>query len=230
MAVRPPDPPASPGPPPPTVGAAVLCGGASRRLGVDKASQLVGGVPLAVVMGRVARSAGAASVVGVGARAAAAAALDAEGMDVVADGWPGEGPAGGVVTALDASVCSLLIVLGCDHPWLRPATLAGLVAELVADPTCPAVVAEADGRAHPTVGVWRVAACAASAGSYFADGGRSLRGLADHVGARRVAVPAGEVRDVDTPDDLVAAREGSSPGTLRDTSAVPGGTTPSQTR
>lgn len=217
MAVRPPDPPAAAASPTPTVGAAVLCGGASRRLGVDKASQSVGGLPLAVVMGRVARLAGAVSVMGIGARPTAADALAAEGMGVVADRWPGEGPVGGVVTALRASGSDLLVVLGCDHPWLRPATVATLVQTLTANPGCAAVVAEADGWMHPTVGVWRVAACVAPGETYFVGGGRSLSGLADHVGARSVVVDVVEVRDVDTPDDLASARAGLSPGTLRGT-------------
>lgn len=211
----------------------MLCGGASRRLGVDKASECVGGLPLAVVMGRVARAAGAGAVVGVGARPPAADALVADGMSVVADRWPGAGPSGGVVTALRASDADLLVVLGCDHPWLRPATVATLVAAMVAEPTWPAVVAEADGRLHPTVGVWRVAACATPAAAYFADGGRSLLGLVEQVGARRAAVEGAEVRDVDTPDDLAAARVGSPPGTLRDTAGGASGsatTTTTHTR
>ncbi len=232
MAERPPDPPVGSGAPAPTVGAAVLCGGASRRLGADKASQVVGELPLATVMGRIARSAGAVWVVGVGARPAVADALVADGMAVVPDRWPGEGPAGGVATALGVSDTDLLVVLGCDHPWLRPVTVATLAATLVADPTCPAVVAEADGRVHPTVGVWRVAACAAPAEAYLAGGGRSLLGLVEYVGAGGAPVAGLEVRDVDTPDDLAAARATSPPGTLRDTAGGPGDvtTTPIETR
>lgn len=193
--------------------AAVLCGGASRRLGTDKAAVLVDGVPLAVAVGRVARAAGAVSVVGVGPRSPVAAALAADGMAVLDDRWPGEGPAAGVATALLRASTELLVVLGCDHPWLQPRTVARLVAVLADEPDRAVVVAGSGGRLHPTVGAWRVGACTGPAVAYLAGGGRSLLGLVEVVGGSESTVDGLEVRDVDTPADLAALDPPGPPAT-----------------
>lgn len=212
--------------------AAVLCGGSSTRLGVDKAALEVGGVPLAVLVGRIARGAGAAPVAGVGARPPVVAALVADHMEVLDDRWPGEGPAAGVATVLGATSSPLLVVLGCDYPLLQPATVGRLVARLTAEVSAGAVVAHAEGRVHPTVGVWRVAACLGPAADYLARGGRSLVGLADAVGAVPEPVAADELHDLDTPGDLAVLaarlagpRHRAVPGTLGETPATGAGTT-----
>jgi len=196
--------------PPPAFCAAVLCGGASRRLGVDKAGVRVDGVPLALGVAEVARAAGAVRVAGVGARPAVQSLLVAAGVEAVDDRWPGAGPAAATVTALSAVVddpsATLLVVLGCDYPRLRRATLTTLVSALADRPDVAALVAEAGGRRHPTVSVWRVPACLGLAEAYLAAGGRSLTGLADAVGALGWAVPEAELADVDTPADLAALR------------------------
>lgn len=209
MAGPPPDPPGAGVTPrrevaPVPFAAAVLCGGASTRMGFDKAGVLVDGVPLAVLAGRALRTAGAASVVGVGPRAEVATALAADGMGTIEDRWPGEGPAAGVATALSHASTDLLVVVGCDYPRLQPTTVARLVAQLDADPQCAAVVAASGGRLHPTVGVWRVGACAQPARAYVAGGGRSLHGLVEVVGAAQGPVESDEILDLDTPADLVA--------------------------
>jgi len=182
--------------------AAVLCGGASRRFGSDKAAALVDGIPLAVRVGRVARDAGAGGVVGVGPRPALVPVLESAGMGVLADRWPGDGPAAAAVTALAAATAPVVAVLACDHPSLGVDTLVRLVDHLAAEPDCPAVVASAGGRLHPTVGVWRVTPCASLGGDYLVGGGRSLVGLVEAVGAAALPVDDIEVDDVDTPGDL----------------------------
>lgn len=213
--------------------AAVLCGGASRRLGTNKAAVPFGGVPLAVAVGRAARSAGASRVVGVGARPPVAAALEADTMEVLADRWPGAGPAAGVATALAAAMAPIVVILGCDYPHLRPATISRLVHRLVDESGVDAVVAGSDGQVHATVGVWRTAVCRQPAEDYVVGGGRSLVGLAEAVGAGVASVVAGELVDVDTPEDLAAlvgkrdgatgdvARTSAGPDTLPGTSAAP---------
>lgn len=199
----------------PAFDAAVLCGGSSLRLGTDKAVLPVDGVALAVVVGRIARAAGARRVVGVGPGGEASAALLADDMVLVADDRPGEGPAAGVVTALRTTASPVVVVLGCDYPRLRPDTVVDLVSRLEADPACAAVVADAGGRLHPTVGAWRVAHCAAAGEDYVAGGGRSLTGLARAVGAVGVHVDEWEMRDVDTPEDAVAVLGEGVTGRLR---------------
>lgn len=195
--------------------AAILCGGTSRRLGTDKAALDVGGRPLAVAVARVARAAGANPVAAIGPSASVAAAVRLDGFGVLADRWPGEGPAAAVVTAFaltpaggagahSGARVDLVAVLGCDYPRLGAATIVRLVERLAGEPELAAVVAEAGGRLHPTIGVWRASACAGVGGAYVLDGQRSLVGLARAVGAVGVAVDADEVADVDTPADAAA--------------------------
>lgn len=192
----------------------MLCGGSSRRLGTDKAGVLLGGVPLALLVGRVARAAGAIRVVGVGPRPPVAAALEADAMEALADGWPGEGPAAGVATALASARSPVAVILGCDYPRLRPVTLTRLTERLADDPSAGAVVASSDGRVHATVGAWRTAHCRQVAHDYVVGGGRSLVGLAAAVGAVVEPVDASELLDVDTPDALDVARLEAAPDTL----------------
>ena len=190
---------------------AVLCGGASTRLGTDKASVLVHGTPLALLLGRLLRAAGAVTITGVGPRPPVANALTADGMAVLDDRWPGEGPAAGVATALLHAEEALLVVVGCDYPRLQPATVVRLVEQLAADPGCAAVVAASGGRLHPTVGVWRVGVCAEPSRAFVDGGGRSLMGLVEAVGAAPVPVHEVEVLDVDTPEDLATLRAEPAP-------------------
>lgn len=75
----------TPGAPP--FGGAVLCGGASRRMGTDKALLAVGRQPMALRVTIALQMAGAQSVVAVGGDAAALGAL---GLRVVPDERPGE--------------------------------------------------------------------------------------------------------------------------------------------
>lgn len=120
---------------------AVLCGGASRRMGTDKALLDVGGVPMAARVAGALASAGCDPVRFVGGDAARLTTL---GRLVVADAWPGEGPVGGIRTALDALDGSDVVVAACDLVALDAGTVAALLAADLGD--VDAVVATADGR------------------------------------------------------------------------------------
>ena len=78
---------------------AVLAGGASSRMGADKAFIEIEGTPMVVRAVGALRAAGARPTLVVGGDAAR---LDALGLDAVPDRYPGQGPLGGVITALGA--------------------------------------------------------------------------------------------------------------------------------
>jgi molybdopterin-guanine dinucleotide biosynthesis protein A len=105
------------------VSGAVLAGGKGRRLGQDKAVVEVGGEPL---LARVVRSLGrvASEILVVGR-------TDGPPLPVpvrfVPDIIPGQAALGGLYTALSAAACPLVIVVGCDMPFLNPALLRYLV-------------------------------------------------------------------------------------------------------
>ena len=97
----------------------ILAGGASSRMGRDKALLELGGGPLIVRTARLVESVvGPATVIG------DSAAFRALGLRTIADDWPGAGPLGGIATALRAAsrpgasssraTCRIL-----PKPWLE---------------------------------------------------------------------------------------------------------------
>jgi len=136
------------------VAGAVLMGGASRRMGRDKALVEVDGLPMASRVAAALTAAGCRPVVAVGGDAAVHTRL---GLASVADRWPGEGPLGAIVTALgalDGLEADAAVVASCDLPWLDRATVDALVARFVAaDGSVDAVVAHSD-RLEPLCAVW----------------------------------------------------------------------------
>lgn len=99
---------------------AVLTGGASTRMGTDKAFLVAPGDaqgrPLARVAVDALQVAGASEVLAIGGDADRLRAEVDPTLRAVADGWPGEGPLGGITTALAAAREPIVVVLACDLP------------------------------------------------------------------------------------------------------------------
>jgi len=191
---------ASPVGPPPFDGA-VLCGGASRRMGRDKATLLLDGRPLAVRVADELRAAGAGRVEAVGGDADA---LRRAGLVHRPDRWPGEGPLGGIVTALGAPAgADVVVVASCD--LLAPDRLAlrrvaGALADAGADVAVPVIA----GRHQWMHAAWHRRVTGVL-GDVFAAGERSVAGAV--LGLRVVTVPElpdEALRDADRPEDLPA--------------------------
>jgi molybdenum cofactor guanylyltransferase len=109
------------------VGGIVLAGGGSKRFGRDKALVQVGNEVLLARLCSVIRGV-TPSVMIVGSREKYAAF----GAECIPDRWPGEGPLGGIITALQAAAGTgggreVNIVIGCDMPFLTSEWLAYLV-------------------------------------------------------------------------------------------------------
>ena len=186
--------------------AAVLAGGASRRMGRDKATLRVGGVELAaLVLAAAAQVADPVVLVapeGHPARRVAAATT-------VAD--PGLGPLAALAAALEALEADHVLVLAADHPGLRVPLLAHLVA-LAGE--ADAVACRRGPRLEPLVAVYRRAPALAAARSRLAGppGGHSLLGLLDGLRTlvveepdwRRIDPDGRSFADLDDPADLAA--------------------------
>ncbi len=185
--------------------AAVLAGGASRRMGRDKATLAVGGVELAsLVLAAAARVADPVVLVAPDGHPARRLAAPA-----VAD--PGQGPLAALAAALGALEAEHVLVLAADHPGLRVELLAHLVA-LAGE--AEAVACRRGPRLEPLVAVYRRAPALAAARARLADpaGDRSLLGLL--AGLRTLVVEEPEWRrvdpdgrsfvDLDDPADLAA--------------------------
>jgi molybdopterin-guanine dinucleotide biosynthesis protein A len=115
----------------------VLCGGGSRRMGMDKATLPVGGRPLVrVVAERLAAFADpvflAPGTIG---------RLGMLGYPEVADAVPDAGPLGGLAAGLDASPHPLLAVCAVDMPFASPEVYR-LLLSLVGDQQAAVPVTE----------------------------------------------------------------------------------------
>ena len=188
----------------------VLCGGASRRMGQDKALVELDGTALARRVADALAAAGAGRVVAVGGDTDA---LSARGLRVVPDRWPGEGPLGGLLTALEDpdGTSGVAVVLSCDLTGPDPDAIARTVEEQ-ARLACDAVVPLVDGRHQWLHAAWdrRVVRILADV---FAAGERSVAGAAlslriettDRVGALAV-------HDADRPEDLPVRPSGAGSG------------------
>jgi molybdenum cofactor guanylyltransferase len=179
----------------------VLAGGASRRMGRDKAFVEVAGVRLldrvlAVLDGLcdevlVASGSGRRLEVGRGE---------------VADVLPGGGPLAGIVAGLEAATHPLVAVVAVDLPYASAAVLRVLADCWTGE---PAVVPVVGGRLQPLHAVWFRDAAPALRGR-LAGGQRGVIAAATALGARTAgpevwgrADPSGEfARNVNEPHDL----------------------------
>jgi molybdopterin-guanine dinucleotide biosynthesis protein A len=106
----------------PGLGAVILAGGGSRRMGADKASLNWRGRRAVDAVADLARAAGAATIVVAGADL---------GLPFVADAEAGGGPVGGVLAGaewLRARGIGRALLLAVDAPGVAPADLARLLA------------------------------------------------------------------------------------------------------
>lgn len=107
----------------------VLTGGASSRMGQDKALMEVEGRPLVLYVADIVQQA-VNPVTLVGSRQK----YQALGLPVVEDLLPGFGPLSGIHAALKATTSPLNLVVGCDMPFLNPPFLEMMIqVAMVAD-------------------------------------------------------------------------------------------------
>jgi molybdopterin-guanine dinucleotide biosynthesis protein A len=186
-----------------TISAAVLTGGASSRMGSDKAFAEIGGVATVV---RIAQLLGDLfeEVLLVGGEPPP----EARGRRVA----DREGPAcplRGLTSALDAAAGERVLVVATDLPLVTP----DLMLALVAWPEADAVVPRTGDGCHPLCALYRRDAILPVARSRLAAGELGLRGLLaaldtsylDGRELERVDPEGIALTDVNTPDDLSRA-------------------------
>jgi molybdopterin-guanine dinucleotide biosynthesis protein A len=176
---------------------AVLCGGRSSRMGRDKALVEVAGAPMAARVAAALRAAGCDPVVAVGGDAESLGALD---LTVISDDHPGDGPLGGILTALariPTPVDGTIVVVSCDIPWLT-GDIVGALVEARRDHDVAVARTE---RREPLCAAWVCPAPAALAAS-FAAGGRAVHAALDRLDTVDVACDPAALRNVNSPADL----------------------------
>lgn len=176
----------------------ILTGGASRRMGTDKAFVVAAGRPMVIRVADALWEAGCAEVVCQGGDVARLGQL---GLAAVPDRSPGGGPAAAIGEVL-SRVTAPLVLAACDLADLDAVTVRGVVdAGTGADRVAVAVTT---GRPH-LLSFWpesvRTAVDAALAAGVVA-----YHDLLDAVDALHVSVAAAAVRNVNTPDDVPGGR------------------------
>lgn len=203
---------------------AVLTGGASRRMGRTKALIEIDQVPMARRVADALTGGGCTEVVLIGGSPTELATI---GRTVIPDLHPGDGPLGGVLTALawsrsrstspvddgfhdglddgdhDARRPTHVVVAACDLALLDAESVTSLLA--VAGRSSggrerDVVVAQSD-RRQPALAVWNVDVAERLA-VMFDDGVRSLNTALDALDCAVCVVAATAVTNMNRPDDL----------------------------
>ena len=151
---------------------AVLAGGASRRMGSDKAALLIGGEPLLQrAVGRLRLALAEVIVVG-----SPALAPRVPGTRIVADEWPGRGPLGALATALRATDAPWVLLVACDMPFTEPALIREIARRALTTPAADVVALRGPRGAEPLHAAYS-RACLPLALEQLAGDDASLRGL-----------------------------------------------------
>lgn len=171
-------------------------------MGTDKALIEVGGRPLAARVVDALVRAGVTPVVCVGGDLDA---LREAGLDPIPDRHPGQGPLGGVLTALaDAATAEAVVVLPADLLSPDPGAIGAVVDALLADPVAVLAVPVVEGRAQWLHAAWRRSALPLLRDRFEA-GERSIHRAVEGLEIVRLSgLPAAALRDADTPADLIA--------------------------
>lgn len=182
---------------------AVLIGGDSSRMGSDKATFPVDGVPMANRVVSAGREAGASEVLLIGGTSARAKTLEGTWKK---DSYPGDGPLGGVITALKASTNDSVVVLSCDMPFITPAVIQSLVRAL---PEAQATVGRTD-RLNWLCAAWSKSECLTTLQGVWKRNERAVHRAAVLLDVVEVPVPAVAVRNINSPEDLDAPSDATS--------------------
>ena len=118
-------------------------------MGRDKAFLPVAGVPLGAHLGRLLETAAGTAVLVGDARV-----YGGLGYPVVPDHYPGEGPLGGILTALRHTAADLNLIVACDMPRLTVEFLRELLDAAAANPAGVLIPETAGGHREPLCAVY----------------------------------------------------------------------------
>jgi molybdopterin-guanine dinucleotide biosynthesis protein A len=166
-------------------------------MGADKATYEVDGVSMAQRVADAATTAGAAEILFIGGTQARAKKFSGTWKK---DLYPGEGPLGGVITALKSSSHDAVVVLSCDMPFVTDSVISSLIRAL---PDAQATVGRTD-RLNWLCAAWTKSECLKTLESVWKRNERAVHRAAVLLDVAEVPVPAVAVRNINSPADLVA--------------------------
>jgi molybdopterin-guanine dinucleotide biosynthesis protein A len=168
-------------------------------MGTDKAFVEVGGTPLVLRVAETLRAAGASRVVAVGGDLSRLAAL---GLDAIPDHSAGQGPLGGIVTALEEVDAELVLVAACDLVAITPTAVREVLVALT--PDADAVIPRSD-RLEPLMAAYR-RRCLPHLRAELEDGERAPHRAVEGLAVVQVRLHEPDaLRDADGPNDLPVA-------------------------
>ena len=185
----------------------VVAGGASSRMGRDKAAMPFGNVGFGTLLEYAAKiveeAAGSATVIAPPDR------YRHLGLLVIPDSEPGAGPLGGIVTALAASNAEWNLIAACDMPFLS-AGLFHRLFEQAAASGAQEVLPIAGGRPQPLCAVYHRTALEPIQHA-FASGVRKVLTALESLTIVHFAGDADSFRNLNTPEDWRAALAAPTP-------------------
>ena len=176
-----------------TLTGAIFCGGASSRMGQDKASLLINGRPMVKWIERAIRGAGAADVVALGAHSDL-------GLRALGDRAPGSGPLSALVGALEE--LGDLLVCPCDVP-LVSAELFSELWERATSVQASVVLVDSD-QIQPLIGIYKASALPLLRKGLHG-GAKGPKQVLTPSDFERIKASSQETLNVNTPGELEAA-------------------------
>ena len=193
------------------VTAAVLAGGRSQRMGVDKTLLLFDGEPLVRRVSETAASVCEHVVVVTNRPEAIEAAGLPPDVRILTDEVAYQGPLGGLVTALAAAEDDWVLAVAADMPWLEPSVIQAL---WDARAGAQMVMPVGEKGPEPLLALYH-SSCLPEARRVLASGRRRLIAIASSV--KTVEVPLSSLEKIDpglrsivninTPDELLESRD-----------------------
>jgi len=164
-------------------------------MGAEKAAVDVGGSTMFDLVAAALRNGGCNSVVGIGASSRTF-------CDHIDDMYPGAGPLGGLLTALNHATtqgAERVVVLACDMPGLTGHVISAL---LDAPGARDRIVVAEGHRIEPLCAAWPVA-LADAVSAMFNSGERSVAVVLDRLDPISVPIEPNALANVNTPEDLL---------------------------
>jgi len=122
-------------------------------------------------------------------------------LPAIPDRYPGEGPLGGILTALHHTATDWNLIVACDMPELSAAFLRELLARAMLSPADVLLPYGPDGLPQPLCAVYRRRALA-TLEDHFARGVRQVTAALEGIAVERFAVAElSPFQNVNTPED-----------------------------
>lgn len=177
-------------------------------MGADKALVEIEGMPMLVVAHQALVRAGASRRIVVGGDEVSYRRV-LPGLVTVPDEYPGEGPLGGIITALrrlsheqERQAEARVVILACDLPGVCASSVAAVLDVMDSHPGAQVCVPAQRGRLEPLHAVWRPSALP-QVEAAFGAGERAVHAVIESIEAVVVEdLDEAWLRNVNSPDDL----------------------------